>query len=262
MSALMVTILVPLILIIVVVVIVTNNNKKKQGPPNQYFGPPGYGPPPPGYPPQGFGPPGMAPPPQAFAPPQGHPPQGYPPQGYAPQGYAPQPQLPPPPQPGYQPQPQDQFVTAANGYQLALPQFTPDHRAIISIAVVAQGKVCLRAMPNGTGVFGGGLDLVSGRRHPTEDVLTTVRRVLAEEMGGWTGRPLATVGHAEWDLGNGQEHEICYAVLLDLPPNAPLPAAGMCTWAARGDLASLKDLGPRAPVACKFADDALSAAGV
>ncbi|RSM76783.1 hypothetical protein DMH04_36340 [Kibdelosporangium aridum] len=245
----MVTVLVPLILIIVVVVIVANNNKKKQGPPNQYYGPPGYGPPPPGYPPQGYGPqgyappPGMAPPPQAFAPP--------------PQGYAP-----PMPPPGYQPQPQDQAVTAANGYQLALPQFTPGHRAIISIAVVAQGKVCLRAMPNGTGVFGGGLDLISGRRHPTEDVLTTVRRVLAEETGGWTGRPLATVGHAEWDLGNGQEHEICYAVLLDLPPNAPLPSAGMCTWAARGDLASLKDLGPRAPVACKFAEEALAAAGV
>lgn len=208
--------------ILIVIVVVIVNNNKKKGLPPNQY----YGPP--GYPP-----------PQNFAPPQQY-----------------------LPQPAYQPQPHHQFVTAANGYQLLMPQFTPGYKAIISIAIVAHGKVCFRAMPNGTGVFGGGLDLISGRRHPTEDVLTTVRRILAEEMGGWTGRPLATVGHAEWDLGYGQEHEVCYAVLLDLPPNAPLPAAGMCTWAGRGDLPGLQDLGPRAPVACKFAADALSAAGM
>jgi hypothetical protein len=240
----MVTLLLPLILIAVVVVIVVNNKKKQ--PPNQY-GPPGY-PPPPGY---------------------GPPPPGYPPQGYAPPQYPPQPQFvpqpPPPPQmpqAGYQPQPHDQFVTAANGHQLLLPQFAPGQQAIISIAVVAQGKVCFRAMPGGTGVFGGGLDIISGRRQGAEDVLTSVRRILAEETGGWTGRPLATVGHAQWDLGMGQENEVCYAVLLDIPPNTPLPTVGMTTWAARADLPTLKDLGPRAPVACKFAEDALSAAGV
>ncbi|CAM4065630.1 NUDIX hydrolase [Kibdelosporangium persicum] len=256
----MVTVLAPLILVAVVVVIVVSTKNKRQGPPNQFYGPPG-GYPPPGPGPQGYGPPGYAPPPpgypsQGYAPPQ---PPGYPPQPPLP------PQQPPPPAampPGYQPQPQDQVVTAANGYQLLLPQFAPGQQAIISLAVVAQGKVWFRAMPNGTGVFGGGLDIISGRRQPTEDVLTSVRRILAEETGGLTGRPLATVGHAQWDLGSGQENEVCYAVLLDIQPGAPLPAVGMTTWASRQDLATFRDLGPRAPVACDFADKALSAAGV
>jgi hypothetical protein len=170
---------------------------------------------------------------------------------------APAPAMPP----GYRPQPQDHAVTAANGHQLLLPQFGPGDQAIISVAVVAQGKVYLRAMPNGTGVFGGGLDIVSGRRQSHEDVLTSVRRILDEETG-WTGRALATVGHASWDLGSGKENEVCYAVLLDLPPDAPLPAAGLTTWAARSDLPALRDLGPRAQIACDFAGHALSAAGV
>lgn len=249
-------------------------------------GTPGY--PPTGYPQAGAGhspagyPPAGAPGYPASGYPQPGPLPGYPqapyPQSLSPQAPYPQqaqvaPPVPPPsvpfpaqppagaPVPGA-PQPQDQFVTAANGYQLLLPQFTPGQQAIISIAVVAHGKVCFRGMPSGTGVFGGGLDIISGRRQPTEDVLTSVRRILAEETGGWTARPLATVGHAQWDLGAGQENEVCYAVLLDLPPGAELPAVGMTTWAARQDLGTLRDLGTRAPVACDFAGHALSAAGV
>ncbi|GAB3881774.1 hypothetical protein GCM10029964_038420 [Kibdelosporangium lantanae] len=151
-------------------------------------------------------------------------------------------------------------VTAANGYQLLLPQFGPTDNAIISIALVAQGRVYFHATKTGTGVFGGGLDIISGRRQPNEDVLTTVRRILTEETG-WTGRPIATVGHAQWDVGQGKENEVCYAVLLDLAPNAPLPAKGMTTWAARSELPTLRDLGARAQIAVDFAGHALSAAG-
>jgi hypothetical protein len=187
---------------------------------------------------------------QYFPPPYFQQPPPMPPQAYAPQA-APA---------GYRPQPQDQAVTAAGGYQLLLPQFGPTDQAIISIAVIAQGKVYLRATPNGTGVFGGGLDIVSGRRRSDEDVLTSVRRVLAEQTG-WTGRPLATVGHASWDLGSGKENEICYAVLLDIAPTSPLPAAGITTWATQADLPALRDLGPRAQMACDFAGRALAAGG-
>ncbi|ALG13406.1 hypothetical protein [Kibdelosporangium phytohabitans] len=256
-------------IIAAIVAVVVSQNKRKR-PPGGYPPPPGYGPPgysPPGYPPQGYAPPGQPP----YPPPQGqYPPQGQfaPQPGYPPPAAPPPPPPPPAPQPpvgmppGYQPQPQDQAVTAANGYQLLLPQFAPGQAAIISIAVVAQGKVYFRAMPNGTGVFGGGLDIISGRRQGAEDVLTSVRRILAEETGGWTGRPLATVGHAQWDLGAGQENEVCYSVLLDIAPGAPLPAVGMTTWASREDLGTLRDLGTRAPVACDFASHALSSAGV
>jgi hypothetical protein len=218
-------------------------------------------------PPQSYMPPQFQQPPPPMAPypqqQQMYPPQQamYPPQpAYAPQPPQ-QPAMPAALPPGYQPQPSDQYVTAAQGHQLLLPQFGPADRAIISIAVVAQGKVYFRATQNGTGVFGGGLDIISGRRQPHEDVLTSVRRILAEETGGWTGRPLATVGNAQWDLGSGQENEVCYSVLLDVQPNSQLPVAGMTTWTGRADLAHFRDLGPRAEVACRFADQALSSAG-
>jgi hypothetical protein len=240
------------ILVVVVVVLqVSQRNKARSQSyrPPQYPQQPMVPPYPPQYPPQ----PGQYPPQQLQYPSQ----QPY----YPPQPAVQNPAVPNALPPGYRPQPTDQYVTAAQGYQLLLPQFGPDQKAIISIAVVAQGKVCFRATQTGTGVFGGGLDLISGRRQPHEDVLTSVRRILAEETGGWTGRPLATVGSAQWDLGAGQENEVCYAVLLDPQPNDQLPAVGMTTWAARADLAHLRDLGPRAQIACQFAGDALSAAG-
>lgn len=201
----------------------------------------------------------MPPPQQPYFPPPQAP---YPLQApYAPQAPYPPPAYAPPAPAPYAPPPQaPDAVTAANGYQLLLPQFGPTDNAIISIALVAQGKVYFHATQNGTGVFGGGLDIISGRRQPNEDVLATVRRILTEETG-WTGRPIATVGHAQWDVGRGKENEVCYAVLLDLPPNAPLPAKGMTTWAARPDLPTLRDLGARAQIACDFAGHALSAAG-
>ncbi|MEV4316060.1 hypothetical protein [Actinocrispum sp. NPDC049592] len=230
-----------LVVLVTAVIVISVSLRKRNAPTQQYM------------PPYQQQPPMMPPYPQQQMPYPAYPPQQvqYPPQ-----------QAPAQMPPGYQPRPTDQAVTAANGYQLLIPQFGPQNlNVIISVAVVAQGKVFFRAMPNGTGVFRGGLDLVSGRRQAQEDALTTVRRVLAEETGGWTGRPIATVGYASWDLGNGKETDICYAVLLDLPPNGQLPAAGMGTWAAKADLPQFRDLGPRAQMACKFAEDALSACG-